>query len=336
MTRMRPWIALPVAVVAFAAPAFARAQTNLQTAIARIAAEVHGRVGVACSLPGTALACDFHADDHLPMQSVYKLPIAMTMLHAVEQGRYRLEQPIRFLPSDVPAANVYSPLRDQYPHGNVDLPLEDLLRRAVTESDNGACDILFRLLARPGAPESGPAVVTEYLHSIGLTGIAVVDTERVLNQDERLQYRDWATPRALVAVLRRLADRSPLSAEHTQALLQWMTATHSADQRIRAGLPPGTVSADKTGTAGQDRTTDNATNDIALITLPDGRRLALAVLVTDAEARFAVRQRVIAEIARAVDQAATQAHSGPWSDSKLNSLSRGLKIAIRADHAQAH
>lgn len=282
------------------------ASAQLQKEIARIAAEARGRVGVACSLPGKTLACDFHADERLPMQSVYKLQIALTMLHEVEQGRYKLDQPIRFRAADVPDHDVYSPLRDQYPNGNVDVKLEDLLRRAVTQSDNVACDILLRLLDRPGEPGSGPAVVTAYIRRLGIAPIAVVDTERVLNHNEMLQYRDSATPRALVTLLRRLADRSPLTPGHTQLLFSWMISTHTADERVRAELPPDTVSADKTGTSGQSRTTDNATNDIALITLPDGRKLAIAVLVADSRAPFAVRERVIAQIARAIDEAATR------------------------------
>lgn len=280
------------------------AQGQLRNEIARIAAQAQGRVGVACALPGKALDCNLNAHEYLPMQSVYKLPIAVTMLHQVEQGRFVLDQPIRFLPSDVPAPDVFSPLRDQYPHGDVNVPLEELLRRAVIQSDNGACDILLRLLARPGTPGSGPAVVTAYIRKLGIPDIAVVDTERVLNQNELLQYRDSATPAALITLLRRLAYESPLTPEHTQLLLGWMTATHTADTRVRALLPPGTVSADKTGTAGQSRTTDNATNDVALITLPNGRRLALAVLVTDARAPYPIREHVIAQIARAICAAA--------------------------------
>ncbi len=47
-----------------------------------------------------------------------------------------------------------------------------------------------------------------------------------------------------------------------------------------------------------------ATNDIGLITLPDGRRLAIAIFVTDSKADEATRDAVIARIARAAyDQA---------------------------------
>src|ERR1700733_7300245 len=98
------------------------AHAQLSHEIARIAAQSHGRVGVACALPGRALDCNFHAADPYPMQSVYKFPIVMAALHAVEQGRFRLDQNIRFLPSDLISPDQYSPLRDAHPHGNADVP----------------------------------------------------------------------------------------------------------------------------------------------------------------------------------------------------------------------
>jgi beta-lactamase class A len=133
-----------------------------------------------------------------------------------------------------------------------------------------------------------------------------MDTEKTLGREVKLEDRDSAEPRALVALLRMLADRSPLSPEHTQLLLGWMTASHTGDRRIKALLPAGTVVADKTGTSGTGRPVANATNDAALITLPDGRRLALVVMVADSAAPAAERERVIAEIGKAVYDAAVQ------------------------------
>lgn len=281
--------------IALALPATAQ----LQTQIARIAAQAEGRVGVACSLPGKVLACDFHATDALPMQSVYKLPIAMAALHSVEQGRFTLDQKIRFLPSDLIAPDQYSRLRDEHPHGNVDVPLEELLRLAVTESDGVASDIVLRILG-------GPAAADAYVRSLGITGIHIVDTEKNLGRHVELENRNSGEPLSLVALLRRLADRSPLTPEHTRLLLGWMAASHTGDRRIAALLPPGTVIAGKTGTAGVARAFTNATNDIALITLPSGQRLALAVMVADARAPVAARERAIAQISQAVYAAAAQ------------------------------
>jgi beta-lactamase class A len=275
----------------------AHAQLGVQ--IARIAAQAHGRVGVACALPGQMLDCNLHASDPFPMQSVYKLPIAMATLHAVEQGRLNLTQNVRFLSSDLIAPDQYSPLRDEHPHGNVDFPLDELLRLAVSESDGVASDILIRTVG-------GPAQADAYVSSLGIIGIHIVDTEKALGREVKLEDRDSAQPRALVALLRLLADPSPLSAEHTQLLIGWMASSHTGDRRIRALLPPGTVVADKTGTSGTGRNFTNATNDVGLVTLPDGRKLAIAVMVADSSAPPAVREHVIAEIAKAVYASATQ------------------------------
>jgi beta-lactamase class A len=275
------------------------APAQLRAQIERIAAQAHGKVGVACSLPGKPLDCDFHAADPLPMQSVYKLPISMAMLHAIEQGRFTLTQTIRFLPSDLIAPDQYSPLRDAHPHGDADIPVQDLIHGALVDSDGVASDMLMRALG-------GPAAVNAYIRSLGIHGIEIRDTEKTLGRDVQLENRNTAEPRAMVALLRLDADHSPLTPDHTSLLLGWMRSTHTGDHRLRALLPPGTVVADKTGTAGTGRNYTNATNDVGLITLPDGRILAVAVLVADSAAPEAIREHVIAEIGQAIWSAAIQ------------------------------
>ncbi len=122
---------------------------QLNTSIERIAARAQGKVvGVSCSLPGTPIACDLNAAARLPMQSVYKLPIAMTVLHEVDEGRLSLSQKARFLPGDVISPRQYSPLRDAHPNGGVDVAIKELLRLTVEESD-----ALLRLLS-DGSPLS--------------------------------------------------------------------------------------------------------------------------------------------------------------------------------------
>jgi beta-lactamase class A len=86
--------------------------------------------------------------------------------------------------------------------------------------------------------------------------------------------------------------------------VQTLSASVTGPNRLRAGLPAGTVLAHKTGTSGELNGNAAATNDIGLITLPDGRRLAVAVFVTDARANEITRDRVIARIGRAAYDAA--------------------------------
>src|SRR6202012_1148001 len=140
------------------------------------------------SLPGTKLNCDLNPNQHQPMQSTFKLPLGMFVLHEVEQGKLSLDRKIRFLPSDI-YPGTYSPLQDQYPKANVDVPLKQLVELTVGRSDNDAADILLRLTG-------GPRALQKYLESLGLKGFQVRHSERTLHDDERLQYLDYAEPTA--------------------------------------------------------------------------------------------------------------------------------------------
>jgi beta-lactamase class A len=265
---------------------------TLHTTVQADAAPAQGRVGVACALQGAPLDCGLNADAMLPMQSVYKLPIAMAMLDAVEHGRFALQDKIRFLPSDL-APHSHSPLQDAHPHANVDVPLEELMRLAVTESDNVASDMLLRVLG-------GPGVADAYLRRLGIANIHIKDTERALHSDVRLQYRNDASPTALVNLLEKLAAGSALSPQHTALVTGWMTESDTGVHRIKGMLPAGTVVAHKTGTSDTDAGITHATNDAGWIVLPDGRKLFVAVMVIDSPASETVREGVIAKIARDV------------------------------------
>ena len=244
-------------------------------------------------MPGTALNCDVNPHAHPPMQSVFKLPLAMTALHRIEQGAFSLDQEIRFLPADLFPMRTHSPLQDKYPEANVDVPLRELLRLAVSLSDNAAADLVLRVIG-------GPQVVQSYIHSLGITGFRLQDNEHALHRDFDLQYRDWFEPAAAVQLLRMINDRSPLSREHTELLREWMTDLGKSPSRLKRDLPPGTLVLHKPGTSGIRDGLTAATNDIGLITLPGGRRLAIAVFVTDSRADDTTRDAVIARIARAV------------------------------------
>lgn len=287
----------PVLLLAFLAN-FALAQEPLRQQLRRIATEAHGKVSVACSLPGSPLNCDLDPNARPPMQSVFKLPLALTVLHQVEQGKLSLDQPIRFLPEDRILPETYSPLQDKYPNAGVDVPLRTLLQMTVTLSDNTAADILLRVVG-------GPQVVSDYLASLGITGFHLQDGEHAMHREVSVQYRNWFEPQGAVELLRRISDHSPLTAEHTGLLLDWMRSA-TRTKRLQLNLPAATSVAHKTGTSGVDAGVAHATNDIGLIALPDGRQLAIAVFITDSTAGETTRNNVIAQIGRAAYDAATR------------------------------
>ena len=70
--------------------------------------------------------------------------------------------------------------------------------------------------------------------------------------------------------------------------------------RLKGELPAGAAVAHKTGTSGTHDGLTRATNDVGILTLPDGRHALVAVYVSDSPAPLSVREGVIAKIARAV------------------------------------
>ena len=291
MLRKQLRVLFILALCCASASAQSPASEDLRGKIEQIARDARGRVGVVALVLETGESAAVQGDKRFPMQSVYKLPIGMAVLDQVDHGRLNLEQRIRVQKRDFVSAGQHSPIRDQHP-GGVELSLDELLRFNTSESDGTACDVLLRVIG--GAP-----VVNRYLRGLGIQGIRVATTEQAMGRNEMVQYRNWATPAAMVALLRALQEGRGLSAPSRTRLLHWMTDTPTSPRRIKGRLPAGTLVAHKTGTSGTSAGLTRATNDVGLITLSNGNHLAIAVFVSDSTADEATREGVIARIAQA-------------------------------------
>lgn len=266
---------------------------ELQNQIEQIALIANGRVGVKAVLLETGESVSLNANEHFPMQSVYKFPIGMAVLRQVDSGKIKLEQKIKVEKSEYVRQGQHSPIRDKNPNG-VELSVNELLRFAVSESDGTASDVLFRLA---GGAES----ITKYLNEIKVSEIVVANTEKEIGMDWETQYRNWASPDGAVDLLRALNERRGLSEQSQALLLKLMTETPTGLKRLKGLLPSDAVVAHKTGTSGTNANGINAaTNDIGIVTLPDGRHFAIAVFVSDSTKDLATREEVIAKIAKAV------------------------------------
>jgi beta-lactamase class A len=259
--------------------------------VRQIASQADGRVGAAVCLIETGQAFALAGDERFPMQSVYKVPIALALLHEVDAGGLRIDQVVDVTPSQLQPASLYSPIRQKFPAG-ARLTLRQLIGYAVSQSDNVASDILLGLAG-------GPERVTARLRSLGIDEVTVATTERQMDADPAAQHRNWATPRGAVGMLAVLHAGAGLSPASQAVLREAMVSTVTGPGRIKGLLPPGTVVAHKTGTSGTLAGRAAATNDIGIVTLADGRHLAVAVFVADSAADLAKRESVIARIARA-------------------------------------
>jgi beta-lactamase class A len=180
---------------------------------------------------------------------------------------------------------------------------------------------------------NGPPEVMGILRRLGIGGIRIDRSERALALDlwglqptptpepleallarmqavpkeQRLEAvkrfskdpRDRATPSALIDLLSALQAGRLLDPEHTAKLLELLRATHIGAEQLRAGLPPEVVLAHKTGQIGGVGGSELVLNDVGIAT-GNGRRLAIAVLLTDVDAPLDRCQAITADVARAV------------------------------------
>lgn len=264
---------------------------SAQNVLEAISLDSGGRVGASLLVMETGQSLWIIPDVAAPMQSVYKLPITMAALAAVDQGKLKLEQKVLITKEDFVSAEQHSPIRDEHPDGNFKMSLKEIMRFAVSESDGTASDVLLRLLG-------GPATVMQYLAGLGIRDIKVMDTEKDLGKSWVVQYRNTATPKAMITLLQALHQGKGLSAKSHALLMKWMLETETGPGRIKGLLPAGTPVAHKTGTSGSRGSITAATNDVGIVTLPNGHHMAAAVFVTDSQAPSAARELTIAKIAK--------------------------------------
>jgi beta-lactamase class A len=297
-------------------------QSSLERAIKRLAESSGGIVGVSAIQIETGRRVALNGDARFPMASVYKLPIALQLLHKADRGELRLSDQLTLTEHDFRPG--HSPLADFANHKPVTLTVERVLELMLGESDNSASDVLLRLAG-------GPAAVTARMRELNVAGIDISRPEGRLALDfwgvtdpppenewtlalfesmsekatpatreaAAARYmndpRDTSTPDAMTELLVRVHRREVLEPASMERLLQIMTATETGPARLKGLLPAGTIVAHKTGTMA------GTTNDVGILTLPDGAgHLAIAIFVKGSNREVPERERVIAEIARTI------------------------------------
>jgi beta-lactamase class A len=268
----------------------ALAQQPLATQLQQIAGKIKGRVGAFAMVIETGETVSLNADAHYPMQSVYKFPISLAVLQQVDKGTLKLDQQVEVRKNEL-IPRGHSPIRDAHPNGTT-MTLREVIRYNVSESDGSACDVLLRLLG-------GTSNANKAIHQLGVKDIDIATTEMLQMSDEKVQYRNWATPTAITQLYKIFYTRDVLSPASKALLIKYMTETPTGMNRLKGLLPKGTVVIHKTGTSFTIEGFTAATNDTGIILLPNGKHLAISVLVSDAYGTTEEKERVIAEIAKA-------------------------------------
>lgn len=232
-------------------------ERNLNSLVSRSSADV----GVAVLDLRTGQNVSVRGARRYPMASTVKIAVAAAYLSQVEHGRRTLDHRI----------------------GGQSAAL--LMERMIIKSDNPSTDLLLRDLG-------GPEAIQKWLDSNKISNIRIDRTIAQLLRAKRDLWddRDSATPLAMVQLLQRLHDGKLLQPEGRDHLFGLMRRCTTGKNRMKALLPWGTPVEHKTGTL------NGLTGDVGFITMPDGRRLAVAFFARGGSDR----PRTIAEAARAV------------------------------------
>lgn len=308
-----------------AAPKPPTAPALLRDRIDQLGKAFDGRVGIAVRSVDDGWETGWKDNELYPQQSVSKLWVSMTALDAVDKGRVSLNDKVTLTKSDLTL--FHQPIRTLILGGGYTTTLADLMLRAITTSDNTANDKLMRAVG-------GPEAVRNMIAAKRLGAIRFYDGERALQSRiagliwsqsyaignaffeardalpmavRRAAFNryiedpyDGAAPSAIVGALARLKRGELLSPQSTARLLNIMSNTHTGPNRLKGGLQPGWSLSHKTGTGQQLGAVQAGYNDIGILTAPDGKSYAVAVMIKKTSTPLPVRMTLMNNVVKAV------------------------------------
>ncbi|MCC7317735.1 MAG: class A beta-lactamase, subclass A2 [Bacteroidales bacterium] len=236
-----------------------------------------------------------NGDRRFPMQSVFKLHIALAVLSEIDKGKLSLDQTIEIGKDELLHADFWSPLRDENPNGG-SFTLEKLIQYTVSQSDNTACDVLIQLIGTP-------KTVEEYIKKNHIQEIQITFNEVDMQAKWENMFQNWTTPKAASETLKVFYENKNKLLSKRSYDFFWKTnrETTTGTSRIKGQLPKETIVAHKTGFSGTNKETGitAAVNDIGIVFLPQDEYFIISVFVTESMENMETNEKIIADIAKA-------------------------------------
>ena len=305
------------------APAFIRSR------LADLGRNFDGQVGIAMKSIDDGWEAGWKDDELYPQQSISKLWVAITAMDAVDRGRLNLDDKVTLTRSDLTL--FHQPIRDDILNngGSFTTTYRDIMYREIVTSDNTANDKLMRSVGGPKAVRA--MIARKHLGAIrfdngerdmqsrvaGLTWkpeysignafwvardkVPLAIRSKAFNRYIANPY-DGAAPRAIVNALARLKRGELLSRASTDHLLDVMSQTKTGPQRLKGGLADGWSLNHKTGTGQELGPEEAGYNDVGILTAPDGKSYAVAVMIKRTATPLPVRMTLMSNVTRAVIQ----------------------------------
>lgn len=263
---------------------------NLTEKIEEILKDKRANIGVSIIESNNKKVVDIKGDDFFPMLSTVKFPIALTILNKVQKKQLSLNQKIFIKKEELlDDPTNWSPFKEKYPNGNLEITLEEALSWMVSHSDNNLTDILLRLIG-------GPETVQNFINS---KNFIIKNDEEDMHKNWESQFMNNITPNEATIILSKFNKRKILDKTTTKWLYNAMLNNKSGGNRLKGKLPKNIKIAHRTGTSfTNDNGMTGAINDMGIIELPNKKKIIICVLVNDTYESFKKSEEIIADIAK--------------------------------------
>ena len=272
-------------------PLWANPADSLRNEMRHAVAGLRATVGVAFIHNDSLFT--FNDSVRYPMLSVYKVPVAVTVLQKMAATATSPTTRIE-VRREQWRPDTYSPMREAFRDSSTQVRLSDLLHYCVAMSDNNAADILTAYVG-------GIAVVDRSVEEMIGKGMHISETEQDMHENTEKVYNNWCHPSAMALLLRQIYEGDALDSSARTCFKQLMRATQTGADKMPAGLPPGVALGHKTGSAGRDaRGIKAGDNDAGVIYMPDGELCYAAVFIKDSAESDATNAQTIATLTRLI------------------------------------
>lgn len=272
--------------------AFSQGTNELRNQLQQIISTKSATVGISMKGIENKDTLSINGNLKMPMMSVFKFHIALAVLHKVDEGKLNLTQEIFIKKKDL-KEDTWSPMKEDYPEGNVSLTLDKILRYTVSHSDNNGCDILINLVG-------GTKYIQKFINEQGIKDFVIKMNEDQMKTWKNL-YVNTTTPLATTELLEKFFKGEILKEETTKYLYQIMVETSRGLTWMKAGLPENTELAHRTGISGtNDANLRVAMNDVGIVKLPNGKHFILSVYLKDITEKREDTEKIIADATKAV------------------------------------
>lgn len=265
---------------------------DLRQGLERIISTKNATIGISIKSIEDKESLNINGTLNAPLMSVFKFHIALTTLNLVDKGKLSLNHKI-FIKKEELHENTWSPMRDEFPNGNIYLTLDRLLRYTVSHSDNNGCDILLDIIG-------GTETVQKFINEQGIEDFVVKVNEQEMQIWEN-SYLNYTTPIATTLLLEKFYKREVLSKKSTKYLYQLMVECSRGITWMKAGLPEGTELAHRTGISNTNENNLRAAmNDVGIVKLPNGKHLIISIFLKDITETRENTEKIIADITKAI------------------------------------